>query len=640
VNCSQKSVLKGLGVEAEIGRQEIYEFAGFRLEPAEHLLRMVETGEIVSVGPRAFDALVYFVERQGRLIDKTALMKALWPRTVVEENSLTQTISTLRRALGEKPGEQRFIATVAGRGYRFVAPVSAVAAAVVASELAVSQTVSAAEKSVAVMPFACFTGDPEKEYFGDGVAEELIHLLARIPGLKVPARTSSFAYKGRHTDVRQVARDLGVATVLEGSVRSAGDRIRVTAQLIDGRSGYHLWSRSFDRKFDDIFKLQDELAGAILQTLEVNISGRMPATVLPEPPTPSVAAYQLYLQGRGMIVRGDPVSLHAALRCFEMAISVDPKFARAYAGFSIAQTSLVSMGAATESLLSDAERNAQCALALNPELSDVYASLSLVSAYRGRWIDCEKYCRKALALNPLDPIPYNIEAQVLLSATGRLRASLLRSQESRRLGPGDSISALGVAIAQTFLCQDSDALGSVQLAVDLGMPRSTPPLPFIETAIAMNAGRHTEAAEHVITVLPPEIRAAGGEAVVRLVYAAAAGAAERRSAIEALRALRAGAARVAMTRPVMMMLSINWFTRLGALDLAYDLALTTLDDFDSTGVLSGTIHVATYWLPEMRPFRQDARFHGVVERLGLMEYWQQNGPPDECDLQDGTLICH
>jgi hypothetical protein len=104
--------------------------------------------------------------------------------------------------------------------------------------------------------------------------------------------------------------------------------------------------------------------------------------------------------------------------------------------------------------------------------------------------------------------------------------------------------------------------------------------------------------------------------------------------------LRAGAARVAMTRPVMMMLSINWFTRLGALDLAYDLALTTLDDFDSTGVLSGTIHVATYWLPEMRPFRQDARFHGVVERLGLMEYWQQNGPPDECDLQDGTLICH
>src|SRR5580658_3232616 len=126
---------------------------------------MVETDEIISVSPRAFDALVYFVERRGQLIDKTALMKILWPRTVVEENSLTQTISTLRRALGEKPGEQRFIATVAGRGYRFVAPVSAVAAVPAPSETAVPQTVSPSEKSVAVMLFACFTGDPEKEYF-------------------------------------------------------------------------------------------------------------------------------------------------------------------------------------------------------------------------------------------------------------------------------------------------------------------------------------------------------------------------------------------------------------------------------------------------------------------------------------------
>jgi adenylate cyclase len=627
-------------VEAEIGRPGIYEFAGFRLDSAEHLLRMVESDEIVSVSPRTFDALVYFVERRGQLIDKTELMKALWPRTVVEENSLTQTISSLRRVLGEKPGEQRFIATVAGRGYRFVAAVSAVAAVAAPSETAASQTVSPAEKSVAVMPFVCLTGDPEKEYFGDGVAEELIHLLARIPGLKVPARTSSFAYKGRPTDVRQVARDLGVSTVLEGSVRSAGERIRVTAQLIDGRSGFHLWSRSFDRKFDDIFKLQDELAGAILQTLEVNLGGRLPANVLPEAPTPSAEAYQLYLQGRGMIVRGDPVSLQAAFRCFEKAIGVDPRFARAYAGLSIAQTSSVSMGAATESLLSEAEQNAQRALALDPGLSDVYASLGVLSAYRGRWIDCEQYCRKALALNPLDPIAHNIDGQVLLSATGRLRASLRSSQESRRLAPGDSISALGLAVAQNFLGRDPDALASVKLAVDLGIPRSTPPLPFIESAIAMNAGRHADAAEHMNTFLAPEIRAAGGEAVVRLLYAAAADGAKKGTAIEALQALRAGAARVAMTRPVMMMLSINWFTRLGALDLAYELALATLDEFESTGVLTGSIHVAAYWLPEMRPFRQDARFLRFVTRLGLMEYWQQYGPPDDCDLKDGALMCH
>jgi TolB-like protein len=490
------------------------------------------------------------------------------------------------------------------------------------------------------MPFACFTGDPEKEYFGDGVAEELIHLLARIPGLKVPARTSSFAYKGRDTDVRQVARDLGVATVLVASVRSAGDRIRVTAQLIDGRSGFHLWSRSFDRKFDDIFKLQDELAGAILQTLEVNLGGKLPATVLPDPPTASIEAYQLYLQGRGMQLRGDPVSLQAAFRCFEKAIVVDPSFARAYAGYSIAQISLVAMGTATASLLSDAERNAQRALALDPGLSDVSASLGLLSSYRARWLEFEEYCRKALALNPLDPIAHSSYGQVLLLAAGRLRASLERSRESRRLAPGDSNPAMGLALAEVFLGQDSDALTSVQLAVDLGMPRSTPPLPFLECAIAMNAGRHAEAAGHMNTFLAPEIREAGGERVIQFIYAAAAGDAERSAAIEALRTLRAGAARVEMARPIMIMLSINWFTRLGALDLAYDLALATLDEFESSGVLSGAIHVAAYWLPEMRPFRRDARFQEVVTRLGLMEYWQQYGPPDNCDLTAGALICH
>jgi hypothetical protein len=155
----------------------------------------------------------------------------------------------------------------------------------------------------------------------------------------------------------------------------------------------------------------------------------------------------------------------------------------------------------------------------------------------------------------------------------------------------------------------------------------------------MNAGHYAEAAEHMIVVLAPEVRDAGGAAVVRLVYAAAAGNSDTRPAIEALQALRAGAARETMARPIMVMLSTNWFTRLGALDLAYDLAAVTLDEFDSTGVLSGAIHVSTYWLPEMRPFRRDARFQAFVTRLGLMEYWEQYGPPDNCELKRGKLTC-
>jgi TolB-like protein/tetratricopeptide (TPR) repeat protein len=510
------------------------------------------------------------------------------------------------------------------------------------SATATSSSTSAIQSvpSIAVLPFANLTGDPGKDYFSDGMAEELIHMLTRVPGLKVPSRTSSFAYKGKNSDIRRIAKDLGVETVLEGSVRSAGERIRVTAQLINAQTGFHHWSESYDRRDEDIFKLQDELAGAILQALQVNLGGKPPTAVLPEPPTPNVEAYQLYLQGRALVWRGVPDTTRSGIRLLEKAIAIDPNFARAYAGISIAQSNLVIVGAATAALLVDAERNAQRALALDSEDAEAYASLSALSAYRARWIDAEQYHRKALSLNPSDPALHSRHAAVLAAATGQLRAALRSSQESYRLSPATALSAMNVAVANLYLDQDAEALAYVQLAVDLGMPRSVPPLPFLDAAVAMNAGRHAEAAEHMISLLAPSVLEAGGAAVVRLVYAAAADAGDKRAAIEALQALREGAAREAMARPIMVMLATVWFTRLGALDLAYDIAHAVLHEFESTGVLPGAIHVATCWLPEMRPFRQDPRFQTYVTRLGLMDYWKQFGPPDGCDLKDGRLVCH
>ena len=562
----------------------------------------------------------------------------MWPNVVVEENNLNQVISALRRALGDGSGGRRFIVTVPGRGYQFVAPVRQVRDEA-PSQPAVQATTST-PKSVAVLPFASLSSDPEKDYFGDGIAEELIHQLARVPGLNVPARTSSFAYKGRNTDIRQIAKDLGVATVLEGSVRSAGERIRVTAQLINAQTGFHLWSQSYDRRYEDIFKLQDELAGAILQALQVNLHGKSPATVLPEPPTPNLEAYQLYLQGRALVWRGSHEGTQRGIRFLEKATALDPHFARAYAEIAIALTWLVDTGAATADLYTDAERNAQRALTLDSEISEAYVSLCAASANRARWLDSEQFCRKALALNPMDPEIHTVYGSVLLSATGKLHAALRASQEAYRLAPTTPLAAMGVAVANNFLGQDADALAYTQLTVDLGMPRSVPPLPFIDTAVAMNAGRHSEAAEHINSLLVPSVIEAGGAEVVRLVHAAAAGAADKHVAIEALQTCRAGAAREAMAHPIMVMLSTVWFTRLGALDLAYELTNAVLQELETTGMLPSWIHVATCWLPEMRPFRQDPRFQDFVTRLGLMEYWKQFGPPDDCDLKDGKLICH
>jgi TolB-like protein len=223
----------------------MYEFGGFRLDPIKRTLHSKASGKPTPLSPRVFDTLLYLVEHRGEVLEKATLLKAIWPKVVVEENSLNQSISTLRRVLGESPGEHRFIVTVPGRGYRFVADVQSLDTVSNAPVASIPARGSRMPASVAVLPFANLTREPDKEYFGDGMAEELIHMLSRLPGLSVPARTSSFAYKGRNTDVRQIAGDLGVATVLEGAVRSAGERIRVTAQLVDGRTGFHLWSQSF-----------------------------------------------------------------------------------------------------------------------------------------------------------------------------------------------------------------------------------------------------------------------------------------------------------------------------------------------------------------------------------------------------------
>src|SRR5215831_20900456 len=193
-----------------------YEFGEFRLHAAERRLTSRADGRPIELTAKALDTLHFLLQHPGELLDKSTLIEAVWPNVVVEENNLNQVMSALRRALGDGSGGRRFIVTVPGRGYQFVAPVREVRDEAT-SDRPDSRAAPAAisdQKSIAVLPFASLSSDPERDYFGDGIAEELIHLLARVPGLKVPARTSSFAYKGRNIDVRQIARELGVGMLL------------------------------------------------------------------------------------------------------------------------------------------------------------------------------------------------------------------------------------------------------------------------------------------------------------------------------------------------------------------------------------------------------------------------------------------
>ena len=226
----------------------VYEFGPFRLEVREH--RLVREGRPVPLAGKAFDTLRVLVERRGTLVSKRDLMNAIWPETAVEENNLDRNISTVRKALGETATESQYIETVPRVGYRFRAPLSTPSSESLPTPSSLSPDISA----IAVLPFADMSPARDQDYLCEGLAEEIINALAQVDGLRVASRTASFQFRAAGADVRAVGSHLGVGTLLEGSVRKADDCLRVTVQLIEVASGFHRWSRRFDRKLDDVFR--------------------------------------------------------------------------------------------------------------------------------------------------------------------------------------------------------------------------------------------------------------------------------------------------------------------------------------------------------------------------------------------------
>jgi TolB-like protein/Tfp pilus assembly protein PilF len=516
-----------------------------------------------------------------------------------------------------------------------------VSPATVTASTSASTPVSAApagsRNSIAVMPFANLTGDASKDYLGDGMAEEVINTLTKVPDLKVPARTSSFAYKGRNIDIRQIARDLNVGAILEGSVRSAGNRIRVTAQLIDAQSGLHRWSQTYDRKFTDLFQLQDDLAIAIVQALQVNLNGASSSSVTQAPPARNVEAYDLYLQGYSAMLQGTEQSLHFALDLYGQALARDPKFARAFAGRSRARLSFLVRGLPLANAREDAERDARQALALDPSLDVAHQALGNVSALRADWLQAESSYQAALSVDTGSPEIHSGYAMVVLAATGRLHQAYLEGDKAYHLAPASPNQLRIISSLSSYLRHDADAVKYADLAATLGPQPSNRPMLQVAVLAAIRGGRFAEAADRVTGSLPPAIRSAGGAEVLRLVYAALADPSKKAAASQALEVLlqRLG---VRNSKSVDRRDFIVDFAMLDALDPAYDLASRYLDDFLSSGT-GGGVDWDFLWIPEMHSFRQDPRFQGFVTRLNLISYWKQYGPPDGCDLKGGTLLC-
>ena len=263
-------------------------------------------GELIAVEPQVFDLLVYLVQHHDRVVSKDDLLQAVWGGRIVSDSALAARINAARRALGDSGKAQGWIRTLPRKGVRFIGAVREEQAPATASSPPESSDNMPAPAlpdapSIAVLPFQNLSGDLEQEYFADGMVEEIITALSRVRWLFVIARNSSFTYKGHAVGVNQIGRELGVRYVLEGSVRKAGNRVRITAQLVEAESGAQLWADRFEGSLEDVFQLQDDVAVSVAGIIE-------PALLAAEGhrsakrPTSDLTAYDLYLRARGLLL--------------------------------------------------------------------------------------------------------------------------------------------------------------------------------------------------------------------------------------------------------------------------------------------------------------------------------------------------
>jgi len=336
---------------------------------------------------------------------------------------------------------------------------------------AAAKSVAAAvdSNSIAVMPFLNMSADPEQEYFSDGMTEEILNALAKVPKLQVTARTSVFSLKGQRHDVRELGKMLGVAYLLEGSVRKAGDEIRITAQLIRTDNGFHLWSQTYDRKLENVFALQAELAGAIAQALQLPL-GMGGSDGLVSERTTDPEAYSLYLRARSAYrARGDGVK--QSIELYRAAVKRDPKFAKAWAGLC---SSLVVLPwyvpeaerANTPEFMREAEQAGKQALALAPDLPEAHTALATLYTFEWKWAEAELHFQRALALAPDDPeVHYNYADW--LGAQGRFEEALQASQRAIALDPLVPIFMNGLANNLLDTGREDEALAQRQAAYAL-----------------------------------------------------------------------------------------------------------------------------------------------------------------------------
>jgi TolB-like protein/DNA-binding winged helix-turn-helix (wHTH) protein/Tfp pilus assembly protein PilF len=486
--------------------KQLYEFGPFRLDPAERLL--LQDGKPVPLAPKVTDTLLVLIQNAGHLVEKDDLMKRVWQDAFVEEGNLNKNISILRKALGRCDGGREYIETIPKRGYRFVFPLQELkpepseqgqvastlaaevhiprvsrklAVAVIGGTLAIGLavllwrmgwrrpqvTATAPIRSLAVLPLENLSGDASQDYFADGMTDQLITDLGQIRSLRVISRTSTLQYKRTHKSLPQIARELNVDAVVEGTVMRSGERVRITAQLIQAVTDKHLWAHAYEGDLADVLTLQNQVAADISNEIRVKLTPQEQA-VLRNTRIAKPAAYEAYFKGRYSWDKRTPEGLAQATNYFEEAIRDDPSFALPYAGLAQVYAALPDyVPIPPRESYGKAKVAATKALSLDDTLAEAHAALGVVTISNDYdWAASEREFERAIDLSPGYATAYHWHSQNLMFL-GRWKEAIVEIEHARELDPMSIIINANIGFFYFHARRFDDAIAAELKALEL-----------------------------------------------------------------------------------------------------------------------------------------------------------------------------
>ena len=621
--------------------RQFYDFGPFRIDVVKR--RLLRDGEVLRLTPKAFDLLLVLVEESGRTIEKDELLDRVWPGTAVEENNLNQNITALRKSLGDSRQESQYIATIPGIGYRFVAEVRKVSedlaqgrkdaseevieppqsgrarpsrvfryALLIAVPLLLAALAFAlyrreaprpAMSSIMVLPLENISGNSTEEYFADGMTDALIGDLAKISGLHVISRTSSMHYKGTRKSLPEIAREINVDAIVEGTVQRSGDRVVVRTQLIHAPTDRHLWVGDYTRDVRNVLDLQSEIARAVAQEVRIQMTPDEQARLASRRPV-RPKAYDDYLQGRYLYWnKRTEENLNKAIALFQSAIKEDAGYAPAYVGVADCYNALGAVQVGSMPPLEarrHAEEAATKALELDSGLGEAYSALGYVKHFNWDWTAAEQNHKRAIELNPSYANAHNFYASYLMSR-GRIEESIAASNRARELDP----FSLSISAQRGFLFENARRYGEAieQLRSVIAMdPGHYQALWILGHAYAANKqfDEAVAAAEKAVAVSE---RTPGALGILGLAYGLAGRKAEATKILNELLELN-------KSRYVTPAAFVNVYIGLGDKEQAFVWLEKAYQERSN--------YVAYLKVfPLMDPLRSDRRFDDLIRRIGL-----------------------